>query len=120
MAVDTATKRSSALSVRGGRRFNPVPDGSIAAADRSHVVSRYYIDPAPVTRVGTGAVTQPFTFSTYVGRRYGTYLRTRRPDFMHGVLNVYTYLDGPVRVYPSVSGEIQIEPYLRGKVEVNP
>jgi hypothetical protein len=47
MAVDTATKRSCALKVRTKcRRFLPVPDGTVAVADRAHVASVYYQTPA--------------------------------------------------------------------------
>lgn len=43
MAVDTPTKRSSALFVRTrSRRFLPVPDGTIAVADRAHLAGVYY------------------------------------------------------------------------------
>lgn len=43
MAVDTPTKRSSALHVRTRcRRFLPVPDGVIAIEDRAHLAGVYY------------------------------------------------------------------------------
>ena len=43
MAVDTPTKRSSALNVRTRcRRFLPVPDGTITVADRAHLAGVYY------------------------------------------------------------------------------
>ena len=43
MAVDTPTKRASALFVRTRcRRFMPVPDGTIAVADRAHLAGVYY------------------------------------------------------------------------------
>ena len=43
MAVDTPTKRSSALNVRTRcRRFLPVPDGTIAVSDRAHLAGVYY------------------------------------------------------------------------------
>lgn len=43
MAVDTPTKRSSALFVRTRcRRFLPVPDGTIAVEDRAHLAGVYY------------------------------------------------------------------------------
>ena len=43
MAVDTPTKRSAALFVRTrARRFLPVPDGTIAVADRAHLAGVYY------------------------------------------------------------------------------
>lgn len=43
MAVDTPTKRSSALFVRTRcRRFLPVPDGTISVADRAHLAGVYY------------------------------------------------------------------------------
>ena len=43
MAVDTPTKRASALNVRTRcRRFLPVPDGTIDVADRAHLAAVYY------------------------------------------------------------------------------
>tara|TARA_R110000868_G_scaffold405323_1_gene684623 strand:- start:957 stop:1193 length:237 start_codon:yes stop_codon:yes gene_type:complete len=43
MAVDTPTKRSSALNIRTRcRRFLPVPDGTISVEDRAHLAGVYY------------------------------------------------------------------------------
>ena len=54
MAVDTPTKRSSALFVRTrSRRFLPVPDGTIAVADRAHLAGVYYEVAAVVAIVQT-------------------------------------------------------------------
>ena len=59
MAVDTPTKRSSALNVRTRcRRFLPVPDGTIAVADRAHLAGVYYEVAAAVT-MQDGAFANP-------------------------------------------------------------
>lgn len=56
MAVDTATKRASVLAVRG-RRVAPVPDGSVAVADRGHLSGVYYLVPTVATDVVTTRLT---------------------------------------------------------------
>jgi len=62
------------------------------------------------TRGGEVGLTQILTFSSYVGVRYGSFVRGNEPDFMHGSLATCVFL----------SGDVQIESYLSGSVEVNP
>lgn len=69
------------------------------------------------------AITQPRTFSPYVGGRYGSFAGKENaavPDFMHGTLNLFLSLSGEIKMQPYLSGQIHCEPYLRGGIEVNP
>lgn len=70
----------------------------------------------------TWPYTQPRTFGTLVGQRYGSFnklVTTTGPDFMHGSLETWLSLDGEIKVIPYVSGDVGVKPHLGGRVEVN-
>lgn len=69
------------------------------------------------------AITQPRTFSPYVGGRYGSFAgreSANEPDFMHGTLDLFLSLAGEIKMRPYLSGEIHCETHVRGGIEVNP
>jgi|GEM_PF-3525174 len=64
-------------------------------------------------------ITQPRYVAMFTGMRYGVFERSE-PDFLHGMLELRSYLRGDVLIVSHVGGTVVTSVGLRGIVEVNP
>lgn len=58
-------------------------------------------------------ITQPGTFGSFTGKRYGSFAGkdvVPVPDFMHGTLKSEPHLQGKVAVFPHLNGQIRVNP----------
>lgn len=93
MAMDTASKRSSAINLNSPwRGLWPIPDGAISQGDRQAASFLY----AGIL-AGSAAIDG---------------------QICSGKVYVKPYLSGTIRVEVYLGGSIYVEPYLSGKIEV--